>query len=567
MYASNSDRREASFATELFQVPSHRVVVWARLVLAALGVLVVLVDPPPPVEARTLVSILLTGYLIASAILVFSPLRPTRTVRFGLHAFDTAMSAALMWLTEGAASPFFAYFVFVLVSAALNWEWKGVIATSVVLATALLVMFISGALQFGFGLNQSQLEIDRAAMRGGFIIVGGILLAYLAAHREFSRNRFAALAAWASIRADGSSSQAISAALARATALMNVSSAFLVWQEEGETQRLISHWPEDVRDSSLEGWDVEIASVRKSHEQEAFWYDGRYLCGQEGPMKATEYSLEEYIDPNLLNIVGASTFITAPFEFSRCKGRLFLFNKPHWSRDDLLIAQIVASRIGIDIEQNILRHQVESDAVTRERMRVANDLHDGILQNLAAASLHLKASGTGDAAIDGKRLKTVEMLLTSEAKRIRSFVQRNRTPSRPGGVVPVQPKIRRHMDRLQQQWNCRISLNVSPPNLAVSLINALHLRLAISESVSNAVRHGRASTVEIIVELLDGKLVLCVKDDGQGFDLSRGNLTPDNTTCSVTVPASLETRMNEIGGAISLTSCSSGANIRMEFPA
>jgi signal transduction histidine kinase len=46
---------------------------------------------------------------------------------------------------------------------------------------------------------------------------------------------------------------------------------------------------------------------------------------------------------------------------------------------------------------------------------------------------------------------------------------------------------------------------------------ALVWRVA-QEAVRNAIRHGHASTLEVDVHRRDGRLVLRVRDDGQGFD-------------------------------------------------
>lgn len=85
-----------------------------------------------------------------------------------------------------------------------------------------------------------------------------------------------------------------------------------------------------------------------------------------------------------------------------------------------------------------------------------------------------------------------------------------------------------------------------------------HLRRAVLELVSNAVRHGAAGTVTIDVSSTPSTLAVSVADDGAGMEpssvKSRGGL------------ANVRARAAELGGRVVVEPVRSGACVRIELP-
>ena len=69
------------------------------------------------------------------------------------------------------------------------------------------------------------------------------------------------------------------------------------------------------------------------------------------------------------------------------------FNRRDWRVKPDVLAEM-NRRIGIELEHYALRLQLADTVSAMERVRVARDLHDGILQSLTAAGLQLKARKT-----------------------------------------------------------------------------------------------------------------------------------------------------------------------------
>jgi signal transduction histidine kinase len=226
---------------------------------------------------------------------------------------------------------------------------------------------------------------------------------------------------------------------------------------------------------------------------------------------------------------------------------------------------MIADRIAIEIENNLLREKLHDSAAAKERMRLARDLHDGVLQGLAAATMHLRFDGFSVPAELHAKLKMVRSLLTEESARVRSFVDGVRDKPLTGGIVDLNHELEKRVERLRDQWVCEIVYSASAEEVPVPLSTASAMRDLLSESVSNAVRHGRATKVEAGLSRAGGRVLLQIKDNGNGFDNLSGSFTLEDLTASGAGPLSIRSRVDDLGGTFFLTSSGEGADIRVEL--
>ena len=110
-----------------------------------------------------------------------------------------------------------------------------------------------------------------------------------------------------------------------------------------------------------------------------------------------------------------------------------------WHEDHIVLAEIIAARIGTELEEDLLRSEVGRASAERERGRLGRDLHDGVLQGLAAASIQLKIASDQLPPQARLQMKAIRSLLSAEAQRIRGFVEESRAVSSTSGVVPYLP--------------------------------------------------------------------------------------------------------------------------------
>jgi two-component system, NarL family, sensor kinase len=179
----------------------------------------------------------------------------------------------------------------------------------------------------------------------------------------------------------------------------------------------------------------------------------------------------------------------------------------------LPLAATMARRIRRSSEEreSLLQHAV--DASVSERRRIAGEVHDGIVQDLAGLSYSLAA------AADRAEPRTREALRAA-AERARQAVRELRSllveiyplRLREAGLSAalsdlVSPLAARGID-------ARIDV---PADLELARrIEALFFRVA-QEAVRNAVKHADPQRVEVRVSRNGGAAQLLVEDDGRGF--------------------------------------------------
>jgi two-component system sensor histidine kinase UhpB len=158
------------------------------------------------------------------------------------------------------------------------------------------------------------------------------------------------------------------------------------------------------------------------------------------------------------------------------------------------------------------------EAQERERLRIAQDLHDEVNQALTAVSLRLQASiehappDLRRELIETKRLSSqaMEELLTL-ARQLRPAVLDDH------GLIPaLHSQVRDFADqsRIDAVFNSRGTLPRLTPE------QQLVIYRVTQESLSNIAQHAQARRVEVELSFI-GRTILRISDDGRGFVGSR----------------------------------------------
>ena len=158
-----------------------------------------------------------------------------------------------------------------------------------------------------------------------------------------------------------------------------------------------------------------------------------------------------------------------------------------------------------------------------ERTRIARELHDTLLQNLAGVSLQLdgiskQVISTPQSA--GSMIRHVREQVDECFREARLKVWNLRSPSVEGQGLPA--ALGEFVDRIRPATTARCELNIVgrprplPPDIEEEL-----LRIA-EEATHNAVKHAQPNEIQIVVEYGVRSLRLQVRDDGNGFDFEEG---------------------------------------------
>ncbi|WP_414475527.1 sensor histidine kinase [Microvirga sp. M2] len=548
--------------------PASRMIALGRLFMVNVAITAIYVDPPHPTENVHAIYGLL-GIYFAFAILCVVMVywrSPNQREQILSHAFDIAVISCLIYLSERPSSPFFVFFTFILLSSTLRWSWQGVVATTIILTSAFFVLFVLLVILDELPPGGPN-EVGRVIVRAGYLVMAGIMLAYVSAYRERTRRRLTQLARWPGPDGEERHPLPIKGALTHVAQLMDVSRILIVWEEAEEPFTQVALWTPDDLQVSREPPDRFNSLVAPALVGQTFEVVSR--SEDDGPKESSPDSHDPLaVDQLLRETFEIDCAITAPFNQPHCRGRVFLLDQPKKGDDDLVIAELVSTRIGMDLEHRILRDQVESMAAYAERVRLARDLHDGILQSLAAANIRLQLlSKQSDSAV-GDRLEQIRHDLVDEQRRVRDFVEMNRlNPSDRTARVVLVHGLQDQFAKLMQQWDLNGTLTVLPPDLAVPSMLAHHVRHLLKEAVSNAVRHGKASRISVLAALDRGCLLqLHIEDDGKGFEHLEGQYDDNALSTFDISPRSLRARVKELGGALELETSPAGTILKMRVP-
>jgi signal transduction histidine kinase len=189
----------------------------------------------------------------------------------------------------------------------------------------------------------------------------------------------------------------------------------------------------------------------------------------------------------------------------------------HHLQDNLeALAQNRAKALAREAARNVWLEREVLEVGEREQRRIGQDLHDGLCQHLTGTALASQ--------VLAERLPAGAPL-RADARRLVELIEGGITLARgiAKGLYPIQMQSDGLMLALENFTantsdmfgiSCRFECPV--PVLIENPSTAAHLYRIAQEAVSNAIRHGRATDVEVLLEETDAGIRLRVSDNGVG---------------------------------------------------
>lgn len=471
-----------------------------------------------------------------------------------VHLVDIAVISILMYFIQSLSTTFFVLYVFVLLSATMRWDWRGALFTTAILLALHLILYFTGPVAAQFLLQSV------------FLLIIGGMFAFFGASRERSALRLAQIAAWPSVSAPvyaDIDNHWLNASLKHVADVMQVRRVLVLWEfaqepymftallEDGSYRqhRATSTFFNDAVAPELANAAFASVAIKKG----CFTTDGAaFLKGPAiGPSMQTQYNI--------------SSVCSAPFAGDFCKGRVFMLERSDWGDDDLALAEVVASRLRIELENYALFLRLNEAAASQERVRLARDLHDGTLQSLAAAGLQLKMIASHSEEKVHRTVENVRNLVLGEQKRIREFIT-GKPVTHPQEPINLHEQILGEVSALMQRWGCDISLSVIPADAMVLPETSRQIVFIVAEATANAVRHGNSSRISIEVEQTAASIRLQVADNGTGLEGASDQLNETDLAANGLGPQSISKRVNDLRGTLSLSSSREGVRLAIELP-
>jgi len=548
---------------------SERLIATGRTALAAVFLFAIWLDPSEPAAYAQETYALLTVYLGYSLLIVALLEFSDRSIeRLGLlsHLIDIPAFTAFIYLTQGPTSPFFVYFVFSLLAAALRWQWRGVLST----ALAILSIYIALGVYTRAVLHDPAFELNRFIIRSIYLAVVAILLAYLSAYEQQLRGELVRLAAWPRHVPPGS---LIQESLRHAAGILGATRAAMVWEETEEPWLYRATLANDEFECTQEP-----ATSAEPLVPEAL-AEADFLCLDATRRRPTVlYTtaaglVRERLPPLAADLrarFAGKSILSLYLHGADFQGRLFLLDKPGLTVDDLVVGRIVARQMAAELDQFYVQQRLQQAAVSEERVHFARELHDGVLQSLTGLNLQLKALEQlieADPKAAHKRLTELQDLVTTEQRDLRFFVRQMRPLplSRTEVNSSLIPYLEELCERAERQWRLRVALSVGALSRQLPEALAHGVYRIVQEAFANAARHGQARAVRVDLHTQNDALRLEIADDGCGFPF-RGRHDLAALNAMGEGPRSIKERVAALDGALIIESQSSGARLEIDFP-
>jgi chemotaxis methyl-accepting protein methylase/signal transduction histidine kinase/PAS domain-containing protein len=191
-------------------------------------------------------------------------------------------------------------------------------------------------------------------------------------------------------------------------------------------------------------------------------------------------------------------------------------NLRKFSEDGIHFLQAIANVLATAVERRDLEKELV-DISSRERLRIGQDLHDGLCQQLAGIQYSADLIAKKLPSDVGAKAEIVKV-----ANRIREAIVQARNLAR--GLSLISLESHGFMSALEElaasaqglfQIRCRFECK--QPVLINDNTLATHLYRIAQEAIHNAVKHGHATNVLVALRNAEGNITLSIVDDGAGL--------------------------------------------------
>jgi len=194
------------------------------------------------------------------------------------------------------------------------------------------------------------------------------------------------------------------------------------------------------------------------------------------------------------------------------------------------------------------------NGVSRERIRIARDLHDTVSSPLLAGLAPVAADGTGD------RMAAVQSDIRRAVQGMRSVVSGERVTAAPLADCVADARF----SAVERLTAAGLTVDWPVFDIAQATLSADErhaFAVLLQESVTNIIRHAGAQHVAVRIQTGAGGLSAQITDDGRGF-------TPDPTRTGDGLP-NLQARAATLGGSVTIgrrTDGASGTDVLLTMP-
>jgi signal transduction histidine kinase len=207
------------------------------------------------------------------------------------------------------------------------------------------------------------------------------------------------------------------------------------------------------------------------------------------------------------------------------------------------------ARLAAEVEKE-RRHVIQVEAASRERERLARDIHDSVLQVLALVQRRGAEAG-GEAAVIGRLAGQQEVALRGLIGSL---------------TLPTQREAADLCSLLAAEGTEQVTVSVPAQPVMLPRVTAEEVALAVRAALANVRRHcGERARAWVLVEDEADAVTVTVRDDGPG--IAAGRLAEAAAAGRLGVSHSIQGRVRDLGGSAEIRSApGDGTEIELRVP-
>lgn len=259
--------------------------------------------------------------------------------------------------------------------------------------------------------------------------------------------------------------------------------------------------------------------------------------------------------------------IEIPLDNQHVHGCAYVHRPDATTKTDPL-AEVVSILLAHDLDQLMSSGAAAREAVHEERLRVARDLHDGLLQSFTGVVLQLESVHEmieKNPARAQRIVTDVQGLIMADQRDLRSYVEQLRPRRRIDVPFDFLSRLAELRSRFETQWGIAITIDKQNVDALVAESLGPETFRLIQEAVTNAAKHGSVSQIHVQLATADSRIRVEIADDGQGFPF-HGRLNLQEIRESGVGPSMLAERVAALNGDLTLESTGSGARVEISIP-
>ena len=491
---------------------------WMRLVLAVACLFTLIVEPAGTLDTLSLG--VFVAYVLQSLTLLLLASRSALVRSKVVYWLDVGWFVLMVYVTGGDNSFYFLLFFFAILTSSFSHGFEEGARITIIASVAFALTSLS---------TRTEGEFAVVLLRATFLLALGYMIAHWGGMATIQRQRMGLMHAVSQqSNPRFGVDRTISSVLEHTRQFYRAHSCILLMHENDAvswTLRAASaanagspiHASNLANDAAAPLLVCGAGDILLLRQPRGRWLRRHMQLRSWDPDAQRWLAQDDLAGDTLAELLDARSLIAVPVPLRRGSGRLFVVSqRHHFSKSDALFLMQIAAQAFPVIENIELLDRMASEAVLRERERIARDLHDTTIQPYiglrhGVSAIRLKAEPGNPLCND------LDNLLDMTSQVIRDL--RNYAKSLRGGLEMKEPELlialRRQAGQVRQFYDVHINVETKG-ELHMSDRLAAEVFQIVNEGMSNICKHTTARHGNIELACTAGQLTVRIENECSG---------------------------------------------------